>query len=100
MRTTCGIPDDTGSDFGNLDYVEEHVKSDFVFSPLNSDELIGSEFIGNSSEDIQTLFKGLAAGFDSSSVWLLLADLDPLTPPGERCARAQVVCDGHLVRRP
>lgn len=117
VRTTYGIPHITGSDFGNLGYGEgyayaqdnfcvlmreivaanghsaryfgeEYANSDFVFSLINSDEFIENEFIGRSSEDIQALFKGFAAGFNR---YLAETGVENLAEGPEGCRDAEWV---------
>jgi acyl-homoserine-lactone acylase len=93
VRTTYGIPHVTGSDFGNLGYGlgyayaqdnfcvlmreiviangqgarywgEDFVNSDFVFSWANSDDFIENVFLPATSERMQDLSKGYAAGMN------------------------------------
>ena len=128
VRTTYGIPHITGSDFGNLGYGEgyayaqdnfcvlmreivaanghsaryfgeEYANSDFVFSLVNSDELIENEFIGKSSEDIQALFKGFAAGFNR---YLAETGVENLAEGPEGCRDAdwvREITDGDVAKR-
>jgi acyl-homoserine-lactone acylase len=93
VRTNYGIPHVTGSDFGNMGFGqgyaygqdnfcvlmreivssnghaarywgEDYANDDFVYRMLNSDEFIRDEFIAQTSEDVQELMKGFAAGFN------------------------------------
>lgn len=128
VRTTYGIPHITGSDFGDLGYGqgyayaqdnfcvlmreivaanghsaryfgEEYANSDFVFSLVNSDEFIENEFIGNSTEDMQALFKGFAAGFNR---YLAETGVENLAEGPEGCRDAdwvREITDSDVAKR-
>lgn len=93
VRTTYGIPHITGSDFGDLGYGQGYAyaqdnfctlmreivsangdaaryfgegfaNDDFVFKLVNDDDYVRDVFLGTTTQDIQDLAKGFAAGFN------------------------------------